>query len=510
MYKAMVDSQNALSLPSQVRVEDDKETRLPSGLVLKPVATLRVTVSPAEDPDAKPWRIRLVALRGPSRATIEAQEPVGPDGRWSRERLPAGTYDLKVLRADGSSWHTEQVELEAGANLVDVSPGRMRVTGSIRLGSDPLKATLVLGDRSARVSATFESDAKGGFQGWLPQLDVGTARWFVRVNATDPQTAVAYEEVKPERVSEGEAHFALAIPDKTIEGTVVDETGIPQAATVTALPLAEPSTGPAFKASEPFQVASDPKTGKFVIRGLAPAEHSVFARAYRPGAGFPGAARTLLESEVTKISLDSEASARKESDLTLVLRPAGAVTGWVHTPDGVGIANATVFVSPSQAPFNPIRPATTSAQGRFSADVPANTSSVMVLVEAVGVGWRMTRLAMREGEPLDLALDPASSGVLTLEADPALDYGPVFVYHDGAFDSLRALERWAQVHGESAPGQLRAPLMSPGSYRLCMASGLRDAYRVGFTSEPTERCAEGYLAPAGELRLSVPVPPGRP
>jgi hypothetical protein len=214
----------------------------------------------------------------------------------------------------------------------------------------------------------------------------------------------------------------------------------------------------------------------------------------------------LLESEVRKVSLDSEPSTRSESDLTLVLRRAEAVTGWVHTPDGLGVTNATVFVFPSQTPFNPIRPATTNAQGRFSADVPANTSSVMVLVEAVGVGRRTTRLATRAGEPLDLALDPKASGILTVESDPVVDYGPIFVYHDGALDSLSALERWAQVHGGSAPGQLRAPLMSPGPYRLCVASGVRDAYLVGFTSEPNERCADGYLQPGGELRLSVPAP----
>lgn len=110
---------------------------------------------------------------------------------------------------------------------------------------------------------------------------------------------------------------------------------------------------------------------------------------------------------------------------------------------------------------------------------------------------------------MDLALDPESSGVLILESDPAVDYGYVFLYHDGAFESLPALQRWAQAHGDSAPGEVRAPFMSPGSYRLCVASGLGNAYQVGFTSEPTERCADGYLPPAGELRLGIPPPAPR-
>jgi hypothetical protein len=58
MYKTKVDSEKALSLSTQVRIEEDKETRLLSALVLEPVAALKITVSPAEDPGRNDRRNR--------------------------------------------------------------------------------------------------------------------------------------------------------------------------------------------------------------------------------------------------------------------------------------------------------------------------------------------------------------------------------------------------------------------------------------------------------------------
>jgi hypothetical protein len=399
------------------------------------------------------------------------------------------------------------MQLEPGENQIDVVPGRMRVTGLIRMGPEPVAATLTLGDRTARVTATFESGADGSFEGWLPQLESGKARWFIQAKPHRSANRVTFDGVRPERASSGEAHFVLTIPDGTIHGTVVDEAGAPQAAGVVAVLLAESASKPSLTASEPFSTVSDAETGEFVIRGLSPADYSVMARANRPSAATDGAPQVLLQSDDAIVSVTQPGSRVTSDGVSLVLRPSDAISGRVHTPDGVGVPDATVFAIPAQAPYNAVRPAKTDGQGRYSVNVPPRTSSVMVLIEAVGVGRRATRQATRENEPMDLVLDPASSGILLLESDPTIEYGKVFVYHDGAIDGLRALERWAQAHGEGGEGQIRAPYMSPGLYRVCVPGSMIEAFQMVYVGQPTEQCAEGDLRPGGELRLTVPQPP---
>jgi hypothetical protein len=91
-----------------------------------------------------------------------------------------------------------------------------------------------------------------------------------------------------------------------------------------------------------------------------------------------------------------------------------------------------------------------------------------------------------------------------------VDYGNVFVHHDGATDDMRALERWTQAHGDFGQGQIRAPFMSPGFYRVCVPRSVMEAFEIGFASEPTGQCSEGALRPGGELCLDVPPPAAEP
>jgi hypothetical protein len=69
-----------------------------------------------------------------------------------------------------------------------------------------------------------------------------------------------------------------------------------------------------------------------------------------------------------------------------------------------------------------------------------------------------------------------------------------------------ALQRWAMMNGErgSEPGTLVVPAMPAGAYALCRLS-LEEGLIVtaGAALPKPESCAEGYLPPGGELRLTA-------
>jgi len=152
----------------------------------------------------------------------------------------------------------------------------------------------------------------------------------------------------------------------------------------------------------------------------------------------------------------------------------------------------------------------TDAQGHFNAYMPANESGFSVTVEAIGVGRRTLGGTVPSNGVLDIVLD-AVGGTLVLDfADLKGDdlwktAQRTFFLHDGGIDNVAGLKRWSEVNGEPVGGSvLRAPLMSPGFYRVCQVVGLSEVDRLIADALPKQRCRGGYLPPGGELQLQVP------
>ena len=175
IYVLRARTDTGMSLGAPIEVEPGKETRLRTPLAVRPAAPLGINVSPPEDPRGMAWRVRLLGIRDTRRATIEADETVGIDGRWSRELLATGPYALTIRRADGSTWYRQQLELGPEGREIEIFPGQLRVGGSISLGTKPLSADLTIGDRTAGLQVELKSDADGAFEGWLPRFDVQSA-----------------------------------------------------------------------------------------------------------------------------------------------------------------------------------------------------------------------------------------------------------------------------------------------------------------------------------------------
>ena len=493
-YQLRARAERGMSLSTPVQVEAGKETKVPTPLAVRPVAMLGIEVSPPEDPDAKPWQVRLIGRRSPRTATIEVDEAVGVDGRWSKDQLPTGPYTLTIHRPDGSTWYRERFELGPGGRELDVAPGQMRVTGSIRLGGEPLATDLRIRDRTTGLEAQLRSDSDGAFEAWMPRLDVSSALWSIRIRNRASALNVSYEGIVPERALSDEVHFAIKVPNRALEGTVTDERRVPQQATVLAQNLGE-ADAEAFPSTFPAQTVSDGETGKFALRGLSPGKYALYALVPTEEVG------VSIQSEILTVTLKPEGAAEKAS---LVLKRTHGIEGRVRAPDGAGMPGATIFAIATEAPFVPVPLVRTDADGHFVTSVPKTASSVDLLIEAIGSGRRATRQAVVPGRPVDLLLDPGSSGTLFIAADSRSDNPNVVVFHEGVSDDWDSLARWAQWHDSvAAGGELRAPLMAPGVYRACRAGSMRDDIEASVGKLP-DRCVEGYLPPGSELRLFVP------
>jgi hypothetical protein len=486
-----------VSLRTPVKVELGKETKLPTPLAVRPTATLGVNVSPREDPDAKRWKVRLVGVRGPRTATIEADEIVGVDGRWMKEKLPSGPYVLTIHRADGSTWYREQFELEPPGREVDVVPGQLRVTGSIHIGDEPLATDLAIREQTTGLEVELKSGPNGSFEGWLPRFDIASARWSLRLRERASFLKMSYEGMVPDLATSDEVHFAIKIPSNAIEGTVTDEKGLPQQASVLAQSL-EAGNADALRSLLPAQTVSDPEKGRFAIRGLPPGKYGVYALVPTDDVG------ASIQSETAMITIEAEHGATERA--SLVFRRTDGIVGRVRTLDGASVQDATVFALATETPYMPMPMVRTDADGFFVTSVPKTASSVDVLVEAVGVGRRATRQQVASGEPLDVRLDPESNGTLIVVSDGRSASRKVLVYHEGVSDSWDNLARWGRWNGSvGGTDELRVPLMAPGTYRACTSGSMRDSIDASADKLP-DRCVEGYLPPAGELRLIVPTP----
>jgi hypothetical protein len=96
------------------------------------------------------------------------------------------------------------------------------VSGRVRLGDEPLAATLWFGGRHGVPQVTFESGEDGTFQGILPR----DGQWLLEIEALEPRIqSHAKVEVRPDR--HGRAEVEIAVPDTLLFGKVVDDQGKP-------------------------------------------------------------------------------------------------------------------------------------------------------------------------------------------------------------------------------------------------------------------------------------------
>jgi len=479
---------------SPVEVHPLAETEL-SPVRLQPPVVIEVQVEPPVEPGGSHWVLTLSREDlGGGHYTEVRKGAASADGGWRVEGLEPAAYRLEVEGGYASRWAQVAVDVHAGMAPVEVRLPFVEVEGRVRMGADPLQALLWFGGSHGVPRVAARSDRQGRFSVVLPEQPA----WRVEVVNQILGVWATLPEVEVRKAPGGEwAKMAIEVPDTTVKGSTVDESGNAVKARIRA---ASGSVKPYFGATE---ITSD-AAGKFEVKGLAPGRW-----------GFEAADGDRTSDNV---ALQVSESAQGP-DLQLVLRRRVKLSGEVVDPGGNPIYAAQVFASfPGWGTLTSHLPETTTdVSGVFKLSLPAGIGAVTLSVFPPGFAVRQVVVDPHSHEALVVPVSP-DGGDLVVElsntpigSDSRLRLTSIF--HQSYLPPVFYLDNWARLHGLSPADETRleVPSLEPGIYTACF--GIERWSEIG---DPTPllrdpRCASGELTAGGTLVLKpAATKPGTP
>ncbi len=455
-------------------VVEGREAELLNPLELNRPVEAVVSVDPPVDPEGKPWSVELSAQPPGTSSAVTTHRRAADGGGLARiEGLAPGIYSLGV----GSGWgtvHQETVTIERGMAAIEVTLDLFPIAGRVSLAGRPVALELRFGGYMGRRQVTFESDAEGRFQGFLP----GSGRWPVA--ARFPAAGVQYslEPVLVDRPPRGEAaRIDLELPDTQLRGRVTD----PLRRSLEAVDIDAARAGGGDPAERRVTLRPD-RFGRFSVAGLPEGLYSVVAR------------HGQRRSETAEVEI---AAGGDHEDLVLVLGAEKTLRLRIIAGERP-VVGATVGAFPSFiTPQGPILLAegVSGPDGMVELRLPGGAVAASVAVFPPAYAARATWIELSDRELIEMDVQVArDAGTLILELPPCGEgtrHGAFRVRHGQQLLLPNHLMGWARMHGQHANscGRLIVPMMAPGKYDLC-APG-------------QGRCDEGPLDAAGELVLNV-------
>jgi hypothetical protein len=468
----------------ELSVEAGRATRVDPPLLLEDL-TLEVVITPKLDPDGQPWQLTVDATM-PRLRRIADKATASADGRWARHGLVAGNYRLNVTRSNGTSWSQRFFNLSAESGPLRLRLPFMRVSGEVRLGTQPVGARLVFHNEAGGEPATLISDDNGFFQGLLPVTPgVQETKWTVEARATNPPISRRLVGLSVQTAGETSAWLDLALPLFAIHGTVVSEAGKPERNAAVTVEKIDSGARTATATDE---------TGAFELQGLSPGKYSAVADS--------------IEGVSERTSFQVVESS--ESELKLVLNPSEHVRFYVVSSQGpVAEAAVQVWIPPGVPRWF----TRTGPDGGFDVKLPPGTPEVGITVGAQGYALRLTRLKISpDGDgssntntvPLDTA-----GGRLVLDLQPAgrvLDSSTTpYLVHKGAIEAVGTLLALGSNQADgSGLGSLVVEPIEPGTYSLCLVVDSAELAAFWMGVPPSNRCRTGSVEQGGTLTLSPP------
>lgn len=458
------------------------ETYLSEPFRLVPPLELELAVDPPLDPLGKPWSIQVGRALDP----IQSEDVF--DGKASEEgiaKVPGqrpGRYSFRILDSSGQRMLTEHdVLIESQGDAVrHFEIPWVEVEGSIRLGDEPLRASLWFGSRSGPTSIRIDSDQEGRFRGALSR----DGHWRIDLAADSPPIALQFRRFL--EAKDGKARLDLEVPDTRIFGRVVSPSGQPEPQAMVS--LLEPDGA--------SQILASDSAGRFEVRGVAPGEVGLTAEA-RAG-DFDGDQVILHLGDGAEIG-----------PIELKLQKKTLFSGRVLTSRGpVGGAAVTV-VGTRPARFGNDR-TRTAADGQFEARLPAGVEGAVAVAAALGSA--LTAFELKPGPSVDLLVADIHGAVevglrAPLVRRVAEEEAFLLLFQNGLEIPSRVLADWARSHGGStALGAIkRFPALAPGSYSACVVpvAAFLDLTRAGWSPKVAVECRSGQLSPGGTLRLEL-------
>ncbi|HTQ79954.1 MAG TPA: carboxypeptidase-like regulatory domain-containing protein [Thermoanaerobaculia bacterium] len=437
-----------------------------------------LAITPPLDAHGQPWEVQIYRASegGAFRGAPAFNGNANPEGRVTVPRQSPGKFWVTIADSQGNRLYSNRNLQVAGPEDAQKSIELrwVAVKGRLTLGGQPLAATLWFGGKHAVPSLRLEVDAKGRFEGFLPERKV----WPVTVEATEPRLeTLARVTVEPD--SSGKASVAIALPDTRISGWVLEENGRPAPGAEVFL----------RSAVGPWRAATDERGG-FTARGLPEGPLAVSAE------GAQGSAQAGWTSDLLQLTL----SEGQEADpVELRLQKVKELKGKVISPFGP-VLGAMVVALPQGRPGG--ARATTDATGAWTVKIPERADGVTVIVGAPGKALKAFD-AVATGEELALEVTEGGGALeisLPYTAPQASAKGLALeISQDGLSLPPGLLFEWALGQGEAPPAEgdrVRSiPDLAPGRYQVCVV-------KTGGAAA----CDAGLLGNGETLRLRPPLP----
>jgi hypothetical protein len=468
-YRLRAHLGESMSDSVPVTVVANQEATLIDSLTLDVPKPLRVSVDPAADAAGQAWTVEVESLRGDGRRGESAGAVKTREGRASLA-VRRGDYRVRVKDGAGSIWYAGETAVGAEPVDVRVKLSLLRVTGTVRLGADPIPAKLRWIGYGSSI-ATSAND-EGRFATSLP--DSGEAGWMVEIDSPLLFVKRTLSDLSLQRNEDGSASIDLVLPRTRVSGRVVDEH--------------ERAVDGGFiqfktERSELIEVDVMPD-GEFVLNAAPPGQHTVKAF------------HRTLQSDAEPVEVSEE---QAETRLTLVVRQSREVRGRVFSAAGP-VPFARVWATSTDRPPLFVAPSRCDAAGRFTFLAAPGSLEYDFRVEAPGFATRLFHRQV-DSDSIAISLDQRG-GALRLRL-PRFSADPVpqpFLVHNGAHAHAYVfLPRSAWSSDTDSEGE---HTVEAGHYALCMiAPGEEMLLRQGRV--PAERCATGFLAPFGDLGLDA-------
>ena len=431
-----------------VAVSAGETTRLPMPISHPPVSSVQISLTPPLDPDGQRWRVSLQDDQPGQSSEETASGHASIAGLWIAEGLMAQAYWLSVSSLEGEGFLGQRVDLSEGGHFeLNFQLEYIAVDGVVRLGSDPIDASLVFRNESAQ-SVKAEADEHGRFYATFP----APGKWNVTARLRGERSISLIRAENVELVDrEGAQEIEIVLPAGMIRGRVVDAEGegIPAGVYLRGEKgrIAHQATSPEGS----FQLMGIPK-GMFTIRAEAAGrrmspQHSI----------------QLTEGETL--------------DVELRVEDGTEIEGRVLSPEGKPMSGVSVQVSFDGGPIVSL---VSSLDGIFRVLAPPGSTEAWVLVLTYSYPVAVRRFRLPLSQPLTVSLLPVGS-VLHVRGDPM----PRLVLMGRTIP--RSMLFYPPPFGERDGGVF----LEPGPVLVCPRLG------------GPEECREALLPPAGEMMVDL-------